>query len=742
MAKKNVVIFDGEDKFINPKKAVYSKSKGQAKKVESFKSLRAALMDEEGQGPVEVADDNVSNNQTTVGGGTATAIEAPSQYVIPNLPENLVAPPIPILSDIPAPPVNLPSLGEILGGGGASQAPSLPNTPCPQGWFWDGTQCNHETPVDCPNTSIWNGSNWVCPEVTRNTEYIERPSPINFGPITQDTYVAPTPQLPNYDDRKTIMPIYDQPIAAPSPITQEPIYTAPPTNDDRKTIMPIYDQPVSVNAPIPELPSTPSYQDEFRKVTFPIADKPIGISTSTVMDDVFLAPTPSLPNYNDAPNRGVPSKEIPQIPIVAMPNDAIFGNNGNPPSVDAKSPVSGIGLTFGENSGVKKTCPDGMRDYFGTCIPIQNQYAVCQQGYMKEYEGGPCVPIPASGALGGCAAGYEYKMGYRSGSLTPEMGCYPIGSYQDINTGGSTGAILGGGTGSNIGGGGTVQGGGGIYGDLDSTNPYPNKNYNCPEYTVYDPVSGQCRAAYENAVVPCPAGFTLNKATGTCIESLNPQDYKCPPINLPNPPRCKKYAVVGKDTFGCDRFELVDDAANCPDVIEEKPIECQDGLIYSEALKKCVNPIDETKRPPLTTPEGTCPDDYTWNVAQQKCIAKCPTGQAWDPVNFICVDATKPKTPYCSANQVWDETQQKCVFTGTTTKPPVTSQTTTTTTKKPTTNTLGEPPTGGGGVMGGGGGGGSEEAPAAAIAKKNYFWWYVGGAVLAYYVYSKYNKKK
>jgi len=32
MAKKNVVIFDGEDKFINPKKAVYSKTRGQAKK--------------------------------------------------------------------------------------------------------------------------------------------------------------------------------------------------------------------------------------------------------------------------------------------------------------------------------------------------------------------------------------------------------------------------------------------------------------------------------------------------------------------------------------------------------------------------------------------------------------------------------------------------------------------------------------------------------------------------------------
>jgi len=681
MAKKNVVIFDGEDKFINPKKAVYSKSKGQAKKVESFKSLRAALMDEEGQGPVELANDNVSNNQTSVGGGSYdynAPIEVASPYNIQNAPINEVAPPIPILSDIPAPPVNLPSLGEILGGGGSSlDRPSA------------SMDYQEERRITTPSFSD-----------SANPPSVDARL---FAPITQETYVAPVPPLP----------------------TPAPVYVAPP----------------------------PVYEEEPRRKTMPIEDIATPISTSTLFNDGVLkpigteepiyardmidcvkfpwqcAPTPELPVYN-------PTQDYTRLPV--------FGNDGNSPSVDARSPVSGIGLTFGQNATTAKTCPAGMRDYFGTCIPITNQYAACQQGYMKEYEGGPCVPIPASGALGGCAAGYEYKMGYRSGSLTPEMGCYPIGSYQDINTGGSTGAILGGGSGSNIGGGGTVQGGGGSYGDSGNPSTNPNKNYNCPEYTVYDPVSGTCRAAYENAVVPCPAGFRLNEATGTCIESTNPQDYKCPPINLPTPPKCKKYAVVGKDTFGCDRYELVDDAANCPEVIQEKPIECQDGLIYSEALKKCVNPIDETKKPALTTPEGTCPEGFEFNVQQQKCISKCPTGKTFDPVNKICVDPTiyTPAKPYCSANMEWDEAQQKCVFTGTITKSPVTSQTTTTTTKKPTKDTLGEPPTGGGGAMGGGGGGGSEEAPAAAIAKKNYFWWYVGGAVLAYYVYSKYNKKK
>ena len=721
MAKKNVVIFDGEDKFINPKKAVYSKSKGQAKKVESFKSLRAALMDEEG--PIQsyseqIQDGNENanqsyNNQTTVGGGS---------YAY-NAPVNAVAPPIPIISDIPSPSVNLPSLGEILGGGGGAS-------------------------LDRPLASMdyQDERRIITPAFPNNANPVSVDARM-FSPITQEpSYVAPAPSLPNYDDRKTTMPIYDQPIAAPSPITQEPIYTAPPTNDDfRKTIMPIYDQPVTVNAPVPELPSPPSYQEEFRKVTLPIGNQIVPISTSTVMDDVFLAPTPSLPNYNDAPNKGVPGKQIPPSAIVAEPNDAIFNPNPSPvlPSTPASSPVSGVGLTFGQNAGVTKTCPPGMRDYFGTCIPITNTQGACQQGYMKEYEGGPCVPIPASGALGGCAAGYEYKMGYRSGSLTPEMGCYPIGSYQDIGTGSSTGEILGGGPGGNIGGGGTRQGGGGTYNDTTEKN---RDRIDCPQYTVYDPVSGTCRAAYENNPVPCPAGFVLNEATGTCIESLNPQDYKCPPVYIPNPPRCKKYAVIGKDQFGCDRYELVDDAANCPDVIQDKPLICEDGLIYSEALKKCVNPIDETKRPPLTAPEGTCPSGYRWNIPAQKCVALCQDGLIYDPVNLICVEPKKNEptpTPYCAANQVWDEAQQKCVLTGTTTKPPVTSQTTTTTTKKPTTDTLGEPPTGGGGgAMGGGGGGGSEEAPAGVVAKKNYFWWYVGGALLAYYAYKKYYNKK
>jgi hypothetical protein len=397
---------------------------------------------------------------------------------------------------------------------------------------------------------------------------------------------------------------------------------------------------------------------------------------------------------------------------------------------------------------------------------------------MKEYEGGPCVPIPASTAIGGCAAGYEYKMGMRSGSLTPEMGCYPIGSTQDINTGSSTGAILGGGAGTNIGGGGTVQGGGGNYASGGGTSSGGSSTITCNDSQIFDPITGSCIPKYTTAPVPCPAGYVRDEKTNTCIESVNPKDYKCPQVDLPTPPKCKKYAVVGKDQFGCDRYDLVDDAENCPSVIKEEPINCQDGLIYSVELKKCVNPIDETKKPPISTPEGTCPEGYEFNIEQQKCISKCGEGMTYDVVNKICV---KPKNgcgdnfvygsiggpnipycpegyvpcpsepskcipsnkPYCSKNMVWDEVQQKCIFSGTVTPDPETKKTTSTTT---TTTTIGGggnviiPGLGiapGGGGTGGGGGGGSEDGTQPIVAPKNYFWYYVAAGALGFYLLRK-----
>lgn len=141
------------------------------------------------------------------------------------------------------------------------------------------------------------------------------------------------------------------------------------------------------------------------------------------------------------------------------------------------------------------SCPSGMQSYFGTCIPIKNEYAACPQGYMKETIGGPCVLIPESTSIGGCGAGEDYRMGYRLGDMTPTMGCYPIGANMDINLGSSTGQILGGGAGTNIGGGGTVQGGSGNYVETSESQYGGGKtqtNVTCNDNQVYDAILGMC----------------------------------------------------------------------------------------------------------------------------------------------------------------------------------------------------------------------------------------------------------
>jgi hypothetical protein len=187
------------------------------------------------------------------------------------------------------------------------------------------------------------------------------------------------------------------------------------------------------------------------------------------------------------------------------------------------------------------SCPSGMQSYFGTCIPIKNEYAACPQGYMKETIGGPCVLIPESTSIGGCGAGEDYRMGYRLGDLTPTMGCYPIGANIDINLGSSTGQILGGGSGSNIGGGGTVQGGSGNYADTSESHYGGGKTTNviCNSNQVYDSVSGWC----VNKEVP-PALIIEQPEETTTITTSCPDNYFLANDNLcypkPSTPTTKK----------------------------------------------------------------------------------------------------------------------------------------------------------------------------------------------------------
>ena len=332
MAKKNVVIFDGEDKFINPKKAVYSKTRGQAKKIESFKSLRASLEDEEG--PTQSSSEQVADATYDSGSVySAPAVEAQPSSGGNYEPTNLVAPPISVIADDAIPNISLPPLREI------------------------------------PNPFISQPSY----EQTRNAEYIERPTPI---------YNAPTPELPSnpyLDDRKTIMPIYEAPPQYVSqPITQEPpAYAAPIYEDERRIITPAFpsfpidERPTPIyNAPTPELPSNPYLDD--RKTIMPIYDQPIAAPSPITqeppsyvaprLDDVYDGRRP--PRLDDA---FPPSNETPpnNSPIGGRYPIDIINPNPYQPIYTAPVPPS--------NDSPDKSCPEGMRLYFGTCIPITKE---------------------------------------------------------------------------------------------------------------------------------------------------------------------------------------------------------------------------------------------------------------------------------------------------------------------------------------------------------------------------------
>ena len=345
MAKKSVIIFDGEDKFINPKKAVYSKTRGQSKKFESFKSLRASLQDEEG--PTQSSSEQVADAPTYSGSMyTAPAVEAQpssggsyipessSQTYIPN-----IAPREPI-AESPIPVIDSPA--ELL---------------------------NRFSPVP----SVEDDRKTTMPIYEAPPQFISQP-------ITQEPpYVAPVPDLPSnprLDDefRKTIMPIYEAPPQYISqPITQEPPSYSAPIVDDRKTIMPIYEappqfisQPITQEppyvAPVPDLPSNPRLDDEFRKTIMPIYESPIAAPSPITQEprlDDFIPKRP--PRLDDALP---PSNEIPpnSSPIGGRyPIDNII--NPNPYQPIYTAPVPPI------NDSPERSCPAGMRLFNGTCIP-------------------------------------------------------------------------------------------------------------------------------------------------------------------------------------------------------------------------------------------------------------------------------------------------------------------------------------------------------------------------------------
>jgi hypothetical protein len=259
MAKKNVVIFDGEDKFINPKKAVYSKTRGQAKKFESFKSLRASLQDEEG--PTRSSSEEV--------------MDAPSYS------------------------------------GSVYTPPAVEAQPSSGG--------SYEPAVSQIKSTIIDDYRPVLQTPSFQAPVIESPAEL-LNRFTPASYVE--------DDRKSTMPIYEAPVQAVfQPITQEPPYVAP----------------------TPQLPINPRLDDVY---------------------DGKRPPTrPTPPSDWENPDTGIGYKGV-QKPILddRLPNDGlpidrniIVGPSPNQPIYTA--PVPPI------NDSPERSCPAGMRLYFGTCIP-------------------------------------------------------------------------------------------------------------------------------------------------------------------------------------------------------------------------------------------------------------------------------------------------------------------------------------------------------------------------------------
>lgn len=265
MAKKNVVIFDGEDKFINPKKAVYSKTRGQAKKFESFKSLRASLQDEEG--PTRSSSEEV--------------MDAPSYS------------------------------------GSVYTPPAVEAQPSSGGSYEPAVSQIKSTVID-DYRPVLRTPSFQAPVIESPAELLNR--------FTPASYVE--------DDRKSTMPIYEAPVQAVfQPITQEPPYVAPtppvfniPTPSLRDIISPSFTIPFNEIAPVPPLP-TPVLDD--RKSTNPVYEAPV--QSVPRLDDVYDGMRP-------------PTRPTPNQPIYTAPVPPI-------------------------NDSPERSCPAGMRLYFGTCIP-------------------------------------------------------------------------------------------------------------------------------------------------------------------------------------------------------------------------------------------------------------------------------------------------------------------------------------------------------------------------------------
>lgn len=203
MAKKGVVIFDGEDMFINPKKAIYSKTRGEARNA-SFMSARGDDSPGEEESPSD--DGNMGKERIMREGTSGGGSQAPS------------APPA------KAPPIVDEPIAQQI------QAPA-----------------EKKTTVE-PDT------------ITIKGPIAEIPT-IVVPPILPPNYIAPTPDVPTRPTppQRPGSPERTDPVSGIRYKGDEPEPGATPifTIDDGTPAKPIIDTPRYV-APVPVLPGTPT----------------------------------------------------------------------------------------------------------------------------------------------------------------------------------------------------------------------------------------------------------------------------------------------------------------------------------------------------------------------------------------------------------------------------------------------------------------------------------------------------
>ena len=203
MAKKGVVIFDGEDMFINPKKAIYSKTRGEARNA-SFMSARGDDSPGEEESP---SDDGNMGKERIMREGTS---------------------------------------------GGGSQAPSAPPAKAPP--IVDEPIAQQiQAPAEKKTT--------VEPDTILIKSPIAEIPTIVVPPILPPNYIAPTPDVPTRPTppQRPGSPERTDPVSGIRYKGDEPEPGATPifTIDDGTPAKPVIDTPRYV-APVPVLPGTPT----------------------------------------------------------------------------------------------------------------------------------------------------------------------------------------------------------------------------------------------------------------------------------------------------------------------------------------------------------------------------------------------------------------------------------------------------------------------------------------------------